>query len=191
MRKCSVENCGRNHWAKGFCSAHYQRSKKRGEIGVPAIGTPKGARSTWIREHANFLGNECLRWPFSYDPNGYGASGRGRHKIGAHRAMCIAVYGNPPSSSHQAAHRCGNRWCVNPAHLRWALPSENERDKVEHGTSPRGENNSNARLRLAEVLRIKALHRAGIPSNAIAEEYGLYTSYVNKIAAGKVWSHAT
>lgn len=31
MNLCKIENCGRNHWCKGYCTTHYQRFKLYGD----------------------------------------------------------------------------------------------------------------------------------------------------------------
>jgi HNH endonuclease len=36
-RKCSVDGCDRLHYARGLCSMHYSRVKKRGQLGPPGV----------------------------------------------------------------------------------------------------------------------------------------------------------
>lgn len=55
--------------------------------------------------------------------------------MNAHRLMCVFVNGDCPPDKNEAAHSCGNRKCVNPAHLRWATYEENGADKIIHGTN--------------------------------------------------------
>ena len=53
---------------------------------------------------------------------------RGRLIIGLHRLVCFITRGPPPGSEHSydAAHGCDSAPdCCNPAHIRWAAPSEN------------------------------------------------------------------
>lgn len=57
---------------------------------------------------------------------------RGGEKAGfvsPHRQVCEWAHGSAPSPIHHAAHSCDVNLCCNPAHLRWATQSENERDK--------------------------------------------------------------
>ena len=48
------------------------------------------------------------------------------------RLICEETYGPPPSSKYHAAHNTPNGClgfiCVNPAHIRWATPKENQQD---------------------------------------------------------------
>ena len=189
-RACSVEGCNRPHCARGLCSAHYQRLKKPGGIGMFDIGTPKGARPAWIAAHVDFDGDDCLMWPFSCDPNGYGASSDGKRKLSAHRAMCLAAHGEPPSERHQAAHSCGKRACVNPRHIRWASASENCQDKLAHGTVLFGEKCRFAKLTELQVFEIRMRRLRGEKLTEIAAFFGVHYQHVAKICARRVWAHA-
>lgn len=54
-------------------------------------------------------------------PRGCKSHFRGREQR-IHRLLCFVVHGGPPAADHGwvAAHCCGNAWCCNPAHIRWA-----------------------------------------------------------------------
>lgn len=91
----------------------------------------------WITEHVAHEGDECLIWPFSRQPTGYGQVGIAGRKTGyAHRVMCELAHGASPTPNHEVAHSCGRgrHGCVNPKHLSWKTPSENQRDRRGHGT---------------------------------------------------------
>lgn len=82
----------------------------------------------------------CILWPFKSKtgPNlEYGSLSKGQSRYGrrAHRVVCGIAHGEPPSERHHAAHLCGNSLCVNPKHIRWATPSQNQLDKRGHGTA--------------------------------------------------------
>jgi hypothetical protein len=40
MRLCSVKDCGRKHSAKGYCAAHYMRSRAGGDVSAQ-VGPPR------------------------------------------------------------------------------------------------------------------------------------------------------
>lgn len=59
----------------------------------------------------------------------------GGSTIGVHRIMCWLLHGPPPSrmGQHHVRHMCNNRWCINPTHLQWGSPAENNRDREMQG----------------------------------------------------------
>lgn len=106
-----------------------------------------------------YQGNQCLRWPFSYDQG----VGRGRllfegKSQWAHRVMCILAHGHPPEDKPQTAHSCGNghMGCVNPKHLSWASQSENHLDRRKHGTHITSRFGSRSPLTPQQVAEIRA-----------------------------------
>lgn len=81
---------------------------------------------------------DCVPWPYAVrKSSGYGAMSRkanGRtENWDAHRFVCAYFHG-APTDDQEAAHSCGNKLCVNPAHLSWASHLENMADAKRHGT---------------------------------------------------------
>jgi hypothetical protein len=97
--------------------------------GDPLAGyRPKGAAQAWIMAHADHAGDECLPWPFGQSKKGYPSNVTlDGHREAAHRAMCRAAHGDPPSPKHQAAHTCCRRGCIHPQHLHWATVAAERR----------------------------------------------------------------
>src|ERR1039458_3356779 len=76
--------------------------------------------------------DQCIAWPFGESGHGYGAK---VSDLGyPHQFICRKFHGPEPTAKHEVAHGCGNRICINPKHLRWATHTENEADKLLHGT---------------------------------------------------------
>lgn len=173
---------------KGLCSSHYWQLHK----GRPL--TPLAYRRNqcipWLEAHIAYEGDDCLKWPFSPGPNGYGQVLYQGKNQPANRAMCDLAHGHPPTPEHEAAHSCGNGHlgCVNPKHLRWATTAENHADMIEHGTAIRGEKAYNAKLTAKAVKEIRAL--AGkLSQSKIGALYGIQQTHAGRIIRGERWGH--
>lgn len=183
---CGVEGCGGASYAKGFCTTHYARQKRHGSTDRPG----GQRRAEWIEEHSSFQGDECLVWPFSVAPHGRGVVTFRGVTTSAPRAMCIAAHGEPKSGNLHAAHACGNghKGCLNPRHLRWATPQDNERDKALHGTLRIGEAVNTCKLTSVAVEEIRSRLGAGERGSDLASEFGVSRSQISAIKTRKAWS---
>ena len=184
-RVCSIPDCGKIHLARGFCSAHWERWKHHGDpLGG---GTPVGEPMRFYRQVVlTYTGTDCLTWPYSKSGEGYGQIEIDGRTTYVHRLACQDANGHPPSPAHQAAHSCGKGHlaCVNRRHLSWKTQSDNEQDKVAHGTSNRGERHGNAKLTDAQVLAIRAL-KGRLLTREIAQEFGTSARNIAKILSGQ------
>lgn len=130
---CSIDGCGRDTYRRGWCCAHYNRWRRNGSTDGQRV--MYGEPLAYVHETViSYRGDDCLIWPFSKNTEGYAHVKSGGNLVLVHRISCVAAHGSPPSTSHQAAHSCGNGHlgCVNPKHLRWATPKENCADKRMH-----------------------------------------------------------
>lgn len=185
-RICSVENCGKPHYALSYCGNHYHRFRTHGS--PTAGGTERGAPLRWIFEHSQHTDEgDCLFWPFSRGRNGYGIARYLNSIMGAHRVMCFIAHGEPPHDKGFACHSCGNGTggCVNPKHIRWASRDENMQDAVIHG-SFRGERHAKAKLTEENIRQIRAL-RGTIPARQIAQRYGVARTTISQILTRRNW----
>lgn len=186
--RCSIDGCLSPAWARGRCNAHYKQWR-RSEAWPGLAHTKRGAAMEWLLAHANYQGDDCLKWPFPRCDDGYCAFQKERKKILAHRFMCLLAYGEPPTPKHESAHNCGNghEGCLNPKHLRWATMAENKADELLHGTRNRGERNGQSKLTAMQVREILAL--AGTLSKAkIARRYGVSEGAIREILAHRNWT---
>jgi hypothetical protein len=106
-------------------------------------------------------------------------------QISAHRYVCIKAHGEPTPDRNFAAHSCGQSWCVNPQHIRWATPRENTDDKSAHGTLIAGEQNYNAKLKAADVIKIREMRDK--PAKEIAPLFGVHAATIRDVLRGKTW----
>jgi DNA-binding GntR family transcriptional regulator len=70
--------------------------------------------------------------------------------------------------------------------LSWKTPSENQMDRVVHGTSNRGEQHPLAKLTEADVRAIRRLGQK-LPSIDIATRFGVTRECVRDILSGLRW----
>lgn len=184
---CSVHGCHRMVKAKGLCGAHLHRLR--------AHGSPTGGR-TPVGTPLKFIENEvfgtptkeCIRWPFGENGVGYGIVTIDGDQMLVTRYICERVHGVPPSLHHEAAHLCGNghAGCVNPAHLVWKTPSENQMDRVTHDTHQRGERHPLSKITEDDVRAIRRLE--GKHSHAdIAGMFGIGRVQVTRILSRDRW----
>ena len=184
MTGCSVDGCDRSHFGHGFCNAHYGRWRRHGD---PLGGrTSPGRLAAFLDLAAAFVGSECLDWPYGKTAGGYPQVRVNGVNRRAHRVVLERVQGPPPSADMHAAHApaiCHNRSCVNPAHLRWATPVQNQADQLADGTQARGQRLG--KLTEPQVLEVRADHRL---LREIAADYGVSEPTVSMIKSRTTWA---
>lgn len=184
MTICSVFGCPSTSVSKGWCRPHYDFARRRGQPQLPRLRSERGSPARWIKEHAGDpYSDECLIWPFARTPDGRAHMRQNNKTVKPSRLMCETAHGLAPTPKHQAAHSCGkgHKGCVHPRHLRWATKTENEADRVGHGT---------ARIRLAEtdVLEIRRIGKSQ-PLAKTAARFDVNISCISKIINRVHWKH--
>jgi len=169
---------------------HWGRWKRLGDP-LKSLRPANGTTAAYYAETVvPYEGDECLIWPFAKNADGRAVMSTwpkpGMQLV--HRRLCGDVHGEPPTPLHDAAHSCGkgNLGCVNKRHLRWATKSENEMDKVGHGTSNRGEQHGAHKLTEADVREIRAM-RGREKQADLARRFGINNSLVSMIQTRKRW----
>ena len=143
----------------------------------------------WISSVAlTHTSDDCLRWPFCLrggrrKKDAYPAlGGRGY----AHVLLCELVNGARPSPQHEAEHLCGNKLCMNPRHVQWALHKQNCARRTQHGTQTVGVRHGMALLSEADVLAIRATPKR---TRGLSAKYGVSNATICVIRAGRTWKH--
>jgi hypothetical protein len=126
----------------------------------------------------------CVIWRGPLQSRGYGKRVDGRL---AHRVACETAHGPPPSNKHVAAHLCGVRNCVNPAHLRWCLQAENLEDRKIHGTFIEGESCYQAILTEESVRDIR--DNNSVSGADMARKYGVHPNTIYSVRKRQSWKH--
>jgi len=123
MRLCSIEGCEKPLRARGWCATHHQRWRLHGDPTICATNRhiPMIDRF-WMKVEK---GPGCWSWTGAIS-DGYGSFAEGSkgrcHK--AHRFAYEQLVGPIPDGM-QLDHKCHNRSCVNPAHLRPVTHKQN------------------------------------------------------------------
>lgn len=185
-QECAVHYCGKPIRGRIWCAAHYARWKRHGD---PLSGqAPKGAAMAWVQAHVTWQGDSCLRWPFKFS-TAYPTIRLPSGKIGrAHRLMCELANGPAPEKAF-ALHSCGNRWCVNPGHIRWGTPAENVADSIAHGTFARGERMGHSKLTAETVRAARRDRSAGMNYLQLEQKYGISRGALWHAIRGSQWGH--
>lgn len=185
QRICTMDGCGKQALAKGFCPMHYRRFRIHGDP-AHVEGTEWGSAKRFIMAALVCVGDECLIWPFNRTDAGYAnntGSGPGGN---VSRFICSKIHGSPPTPKHEAAHSCGNGHlgCVNPKHLRWATSVENKLDVHLQGRKP-----PMAKLSAKDIPEILDRISKGERDQSIADDFGVSQYPIYAIRVGKSWRH--
>lgn len=124
----------------------------------------------------------CWLWTESLKPNGYGRAWWKGKTTTAHRVALVAKLGFMPKGK-LGQHKCDNRWCANPEHVKPGTDASNAYDKQIKGRAAR-------KITLDVARAIKSLLIAEEPHRAIAVEFGVHHRLVWAINRGVAWSHA-
>jgi hypothetical protein len=98
--------------------------------------------------------------------------------------MCEHRHGPAPTPGHQAAHTCGNghNGCVNPWHLNWKTPAENQCERYQQ----QGRIMPRQRLTPEQVDEIRSLKdRERVVE--IARRFQVTEANIRQIQSGKIW----
>lgn len=134
-RRCSLRNCEKRHFGLGYCQMHHRRFKLYGDPLKTQRnrlqGTPEERFWKSFKKGAG-----CWVWAKGVFPNGYGKHPiRGRDVL-AHRFAFELLRGPVPDGLF-LDHRCNNRACVNPDHLRPANNKQNMENQPKVRTDNR------------------------------------------------------
>lgn len=184
---CSIDSCGKPVFSRSWCKAHWTRWRRHGD---PYAGRRnRGDLSVLLQSLLKMETDECITWP-STGLNKYGYAvirWEGKQQR-VNRVVCGIMRGSPTDAKLHAAHSCGNRACVNHRHLRWATPTENQADRLLHGTDGRGEKNVTSKISEQDARAIRLAWKArDLNQTEIGKRFGITPSAVSHIVTGKNW----
>lgn len=188
-KPCGVDGCKLLARGRKYCLKHYKRFYKYGD---PLAGsTYRGDAQKFLADVAKHTEKgPCLIWPYTRNLQGYGQIRFEKKLHVVSRLVCALVHGEPPTPKHEAAHLCGlgHEGCCNPHHLAWKTPSENQKDKVIHGTHNRGSQNPGAKFTKDQVAAIRK--EAATSSDtyvSLARKHGVAAEVLRCLVIGKTY----
>lgn len=100
--------------------------------------------------------------------------------------LVLTAFGGPKPEGTECCHNDNNPANNIPGNLRWGTPSSNRLDRPNRGVKIRGELNRNSKLNADAARAIRADTRL---SKAIAADFGISPSTVQRIRRGQIWAH--
>jgi hypothetical protein len=166
---CTVNDCARPIRARGWCTKHWSRWRRKGD---PLDDSPRGKRP--IAASARFWpkvnkGETCWLWQGAV-ATGYGVFNAGSGKaVYAHRFAYEELVGPIPNGL-TLDHLCRTPRCVNPEHLEPVTQAENSRRA--------------AKVTQADVDAMRQRWSAGESQASIAASFGVNSGTVSRIVRG-------
>lgn len=99
--------------------------------------------------------------------------------------LVLKAFAGPCPDGMECLHGDGNPGNARLDNLSWGTPIENAADQFRHGTKPRGERCSWAKITAAQVLEIRADAR---PQTQIAKSFGISRQNVSIIKRRLQWA---
>lgn len=171
---CSVKGCPRPVFCKHFCGLHYQRNYIYGH----PLGMSANRRELWhwVKEEAlRHETTECIPQPFPIHGN-------------AQALVCETVYGLAPTLLHAATAKCGNRRCLNPAHLSWEARQLKFPRHTARGAAGQYCSHHESILTEDDVLAIRAAPES-TSNHALGKKYSIAASAIGSIRKHLTWKH--
>jgi len=143
----------------------------------------------WARVRSH---GECWEWKGAVDTRGYGHLRWNGKIVRSHRLAYELSYGPIPKvSGHHGVvvmHKCDNRLCCRPLHLKLGSQGDNIADMKTKGRRKNigvGSDNGRAVLTVEQVRAIRVDQRS---IATIARDYPISRAAVQRIKAGKAWA---
>jgi hypothetical protein len=135
---------------------------------------------------------ECWIWKASFRSDGYGQlhyiQDDKRNCFAAHRVSWRIHYGEIPKEMC-VCHVCDNPKCVNPKHLFLGTPLDNQLDMMNKHRHVFGEDHASAKLKEQNIPYIRRAYVNGRSLSALAREFDVYPSTIQRVIDGRTWRH--
>lgn len=141
---CSIENCRKKVFGRGWCTTHWRRWSRHGDPLTVKQFHNDPERRFWSQVNkAEGLGphGDCWEWTGYNYQGGYGQIYvDGRLQL-THRYAYFLAYGEYPQPTGR--HTCDNPACVKAEHIIAGTQAENMADMVSRNRQAKGERHGN------------------------------------------------
>lgn len=134
--------------------------------------------------------DECWEWQKKLNGWRYGMVWFRGETFLAHRISYEIHCGAIPEGL-KVLHRCDNPPCCNPKHLFLGTDADNVADKVSKKRHAYGERAHAAKLKEADVVKIRELRKEGLYFTEIAAMYSVGATTINNIVNRVTWKHVS
>ena len=142
-----------------------------------------------VTRQGYFAGGPLTPWLVAGYPVVRLSGGQGRRKIRAVHLLVLEAFSGPRPPGQEARHLDGVRAHCWLSNLAWGTHSENEMDKIQHGTGRQGEQHPLARLTAIQVQDIRSRYAAGgVSQRALASMFGVGQMQISRIVRGERWA---
>jgi hypothetical protein len=105
-------------------------------------------------------------------------------------SLVLEAFVDPCPEGMQARHRDGNPSNNRLTNLIWGTPSQNQMDRVAHGTSNRSERHPRTKLTNQQVIEIRDRYAKGdILQRELAQEFEVRIGTIGGIIQRRSWVH--
>ena len=140
---------------------------------MPAPWTPERLRASWHTFY-EVSPDGCHEWKRTRYNTGYGKVTTMGKQTTAHRTA-YELFVGPIPDGLVVRHRCRNRGCCNPDHLRLGTAADNSRDMIEDGMSTR------ALRGPGWPIFLRKLNQLGLTQRKLAKKFGVDQKTVSNI----------
>lgn len=167
MKKCTVDGCNKKHMAKGYCTMHYARLKRHGNV----LKSKKTREQLFNSRIMPIPECGCWIWTGATVRDDYGCIIVDGKVIRAHR-FSWQLHNGPIPKGLFVLHKCDTPSCVNPQHLFLGTQLDNIRDMLN-------KNRKKLKVLNSDVPHIVELYKYGFTQTEIAKFYNVSGSSIH------------
>jgi hypothetical protein len=176
-RICQYPSCLRPSRAKGYCTMHYNRIQRHGDVERSRANSVRSAvERFWAKVDTSGGPDSCWLWRGGKKETGHGVFFVSGKLIPAAQFSYRLQFGPMPDNL-EACHKCDNPPCVNPHHLFAGTHRENMEDAARKGRLRSGWQ----KLSGEDVLLIVASYQSGASASAIAPQFGVSRRTISRV----------